>query len=323
MITSKQLAQLCGVSQGTVDRALNDRPGIKAETREKILAAAKAHGYEKNHLASRLSGGRSMLLGLVLFDLAHSFFAELSTEIEREARRLGYSVLIVLTDKNPATEEACIRRLCSMGVDGLILFPVGKGRAMETLLRTCGRPVVTVGNRLSEHFDFVGPDDRQAMKDATLHAIEAGYRHFLYLCPALMKKECQNIYGQERRLLGFQEALQDHPHCTCEILTQKDDPRLFATYDQRTAIFCPSDSYAIRLLRQLDEKKIPVPQRVGILGFDGVFLSEYTRPALTTVEYPMREIGVACVQKLVSAIETGNRQGDSFFAHRLIFRESL
>ena len=86
-ITSTELAKICGVSQGTVDRALNDRSGISPKTKERILKAADEYGYIKNMHASGLVRGRSMLLGLVVFDLKNEFFSQLATAVEAEARQ--------------------------------------------------------------------------------------------------------------------------------------------------------------------------------------------------------------------------------------------
>ena len=88
-ITSLELAALCGVSQGTVDRALNNRPGISEKTRHRILQAAEENGYVKDMRASSLVSGKSGLLGLVLFDLRNEFFAQLATAAEARARELG------------------------------------------------------------------------------------------------------------------------------------------------------------------------------------------------------------------------------------------
>ena len=92
-ITSTRLAAICGVSQGTVDRALNGRPGIKEETRRRILQKAEELGYVKDMRASGLVRGASWLIGLVLFDLRNEYFAQLASAVEARARALGYTVV--------------------------------------------------------------------------------------------------------------------------------------------------------------------------------------------------------------------------------------
>lgn len=74
-ISTVQLAKICGVSQGTVDRALNDRVGISRETKEKILCAAREYKYRPNIHARSVASGKSMLVGIVVFDLKNQYFA--------------------------------------------------------------------------------------------------------------------------------------------------------------------------------------------------------------------------------------------------------
>lgn len=326
-ITSLELAKLCNVSQGTVDRALNNRSGISEATRQKILRAAQETGYIKNLRARSLVKGRSMLLGLILFDLRNEFFAELATQVEAHARSLGYSVLIVLTDKDAKAEQDCVRRLCGMGVDGMILFPVSRREEIEPLLATCGKPVVTVGNRLSENYDFIGPNDKAAMADAANFVLQKGYESLLYVCPALAQGDACNLYGQQERLQGFLSSVKQHPSVSYRIISSKDYLSALTAIDfssePRTAIICPSDSYAIKLLRALQEQGVAVPQEVGIMGFDHITLSRYTTPPLTTVDYPMREIGACCAQQLIGKIEGEIRQGDRLFPHQIVLGGSL
>ena len=97
-ITSDKLARLCGVSQGTVDRALNNRPGISPKTKQKILQTAKEHGFIKNQYASSLSRGTSNLIGVVMLNLKNEFFSQLLTSIESTARSFGYTTAIMLSD---------------------------------------------------------------------------------------------------------------------------------------------------------------------------------------------------------------------------------
>jgi LacI family transcriptional regulator len=113
------------VSQGTVDRALHNRPGISAETRERILLTARQLGYRPDQLASSLVRGRTMTIGLVLFDLYNRFFAQIASAVEENAKSRGYFVYLTLTRKDLGEEKSCIERLAGRRVDGLILCSVG------------------------------------------------------------------------------------------------------------------------------------------------------------------------------------------------------
>ena len=89
IISTARIAEICGVSQGTVDRALNDRKGINPKTKEKILSVAKEYGYRPNIHASCIAGGRSMLIGVVVFDLKNQYFS--LSFFEKNAEKTGNS----------------------------------------------------------------------------------------------------------------------------------------------------------------------------------------------------------------------------------------
>ena len=92
-ISTTKLAKICGVSQGTVDRALNNRPGISPSTKEKILKAAKEYGYKPNIHARSMAGGKSQLIGVVVFDLKNQYFCNILTRLEGYCSTLGYLIL--------------------------------------------------------------------------------------------------------------------------------------------------------------------------------------------------------------------------------------
>lgn len=126
-ITTEDIARICGVSRGTVDRALNNRPGISPKTKEKVLKVAKELGYRPNMIACSLAKGHTMSIGVVVFDLNNEFFAQLLNSIEIRARELGYFTYLVLTQKDPKVEKECLSHLVDRNVDGIILFSINKG----------------------------------------------------------------------------------------------------------------------------------------------------------------------------------------------------
>lgn len=103
-VTVKDLARICGVSIGTIDRAINDRGGINPGTKKKILEAARANGFVKNQTALSLSSGRPTLIGVIITALNNEFQTTMLTAIEEEARRRGFSTLIMLSGFDEETE---------------------------------------------------------------------------------------------------------------------------------------------------------------------------------------------------------------------------
>ena len=127
-ITIKDLARLCGVSVGTVDRALRNRQGIRRETRERILASAREHGYKPNIVARNLRTRRTWEIGLVVHDLDNEFFAELVNAIQEIAWKKGYFIQIAVSRRQPERERTALEHMAGRNVDGIILFPDEPGR---------------------------------------------------------------------------------------------------------------------------------------------------------------------------------------------------
>ncbi len=222
-ITIKDLASMCGVSAGTVDRALNNRKGISEKTRKKILRVAKEMDYRPDYTARSLVMGKTMTLGVVLFDLYNRSFAQLMNAIETRARELGYFVYLTLTAKNPENEVKCIDNLVNRKVDGIILLTVNKGEAFEAYLERLRIPLVTIFNFISDRWEHIGIQERNAMKGAIDYIVSKQYHNYIYVSPPLAYIDQSNIYTQEERLNGFLEGLEanriDRP---TEIIRDKD-----------------------------------------------------------------------------------------------------
>src|SRR5215471_11268260 len=118
--TLADIARALGVSKMTVSRAINDHPEISPETRARILEAAQRMNYRPNQFARALTTNRSFLLGVVVPDLMHSYFAEICRGVESIAKPLGYQNLICSTDEDIANEESEIEALLPR-TDGVIL----------------------------------------------------------------------------------------------------------------------------------------------------------------------------------------------------------
>ncbi len=328
-VTIKDIAKYCGVSSGTVDRALNNRPGIKEKTKQKVLQAAKDLKYRPDFTARSLVKGRTMTLGIVLFDLYNRSYAQLLTAVELKAREYGYFLYIALTDKDMENEKQCIEYLANHKVDGIILFSVNKGTEFEEYLHGFSIPIITIFNFLSADWEYVGIPERAAMKNGVSHIIDKGYKQFIYISPPLKYKGITNIYTQEERLEGFLEALASNDLKEAEIIRHNDYldylEKINFRQRERTAIICSCDLYALEVMRFLKTKGYSIPLDVGIMGFDNIDVLKYVTPALTTIEYPVEAIGDKAVESLVHKIEKGSyiNNENTELSYRFIAGESI
>ena len=280
-ITSAQLAKICEVSQGTVDRALNNRSDISPATKEKIIAAAKKYGYIPN-IEKSSSGSKSMLFGIVIFNLYNEYFSRLVMEIESISKIHGYSTVIMFSDKDKASEIDCINRLIFMGVDGIILCPVTNDSG--AYLNSLNIPVVTVGNKIDE-VSYSGIDDFKAMSDVTEYVISKNHEKIIYYAPPLKYMENENIYAQKERFSGFLAAIKEHNHFVTTDIDEVTD---------HSAVICSTDYHALQVIHKRGGKIS------GIIGFDDINILSLCDIMLDTVSYSTAKIAENAVNSLLS-----------------------
>jgi len=285
-VTSKELARICGVSIGTVDRALNDRPGISPKTKEKILRVSREIGYRPHLIARSLKTGKTMTLGIVVFDLDNQYFSQLIDALEKRLRTSGYFLHLTLSDHDQEREIACLEHLASLRVDGIFLVATNAGTQFSSFLKSLNVPIVTLGNRVSKTIPFVGIDDRAALGEVVDYVVSEGYREVVYYSPPLSYHGRENIYAVAERLAGYKESIDKH-HLRQVVIKEKNDFRLLVellrSSSDRTAVVCSSDIFALQTLRYLSAEGFRVPEDVGLMGFDDIDLLEYVSPPLTTV----------------------------------------
>ncbi|MFD0676674.1 MULTISPECIES: LacI family DNA-binding transcriptional regulator [unclassified Paenibacillus] len=326
-VTIKEIAELCGVSHGTVDRALNDRPGISHKTKEKILKIATDLNYKPDFLARSLAKGTTKTIGLVLFDLYNRSFSQLTNSIETESRHREYFVNLLLTDKSFHTEKQAIEHLVNRKVDGIILFPINQGMDFEQYLEQFNIPIITICNKLSDKWSYIGIDDRSAMSDAVQYVSDKGYERIVYICPPLAYRGVSNIYTQEERLEGLLEGMR-LKNFTEEpvIITDKQYVDALDRIDlklKRTAIICSCDQYALEAMNYLKEKGIRIPDEIGLMGFDNIDVLKYITPKLTTVHYNVEQMGKLAVDVLLEQLDTSEVTSPPLIDYTIIEGESL
>jgi LacI family transcriptional regulator len=223
--TTKELAKLCNVSRRTVDRALHDLSGISSSTKELVLKTAKQYNYRFDHIASSLSRGRSMSIGVVLFDLQNRYFSQISNIISIEAQRQGYFTYISVTEKDLDMEIQILNNLASRRVDGIILLPINQGDEYVKELESLEIPIVTIVNQL-KGFPYIHVNDFKAACDSTGYIHHAGYRRICFICTPLRKKGSfngkLNLSSQELRAKGYRHYMKKNSGLQSKMLIQKD-----------------------------------------------------------------------------------------------------
>ena len=304
-ITTKDLAQICGVSRTTVHRALHDGAGrIHPDTREMILRVAKENDYRPDLLARGLVKGQTFNIGVVVLDVKSRYFAELLSIIGAEAGKQGYFVNITLHDNDKETEKSQLTRLADYHVDGIIVSSVNEGEAY----------LVSVDNKIADGIPFVGIDQRRAMIDATTRVIEKKYEKLIFVCPPMEDAGKRNIYVHKERLQGFQETIDKFKGM--EILYLPDWNYLEHVENaldgsKKTAFVCSADEFALEVMKRLKKTGKRAGTDYGIIGFDNIDILDYVTPRLTTISNSVAKVAETAVALLFELIAR-KREGASW-----------
>ena len=317
-ITIKDIARICGVGIGTVSRAVNNDPGVKPETREKILRVVKEYHYIPNNSARNLKMADSNTIGLLFSGIDNPFFQGMISTFENACDRLGYSFFLYAVRENDRVEDVAGAVCKERRLKGLIIlggqlsFPNEKMDALGVPYVLC---TVTVPEGYAElPCSSVSIDDEKESFRAVSYLLEQGHSRIAVL--AGRAGEARNGVGA-LRLLGYRRALEAFGipfdpalvSYMSESLPEYSIPngydtmrRLLMRGEKFTAVFAVSDTMAFGAYRALQEAGIEIPGDCSVIGYDGQFYTAYLTPSLTTVIQPVDRMAVRTVELLDQAI---------------------
>jgi len=308
MTTIREVAQKAGVSYATVSHVINNTRFVSEETRERVLSAMSELKYRPNAVAQSLRSGRTNTIGMILPDSSNPFFAEIGRQIEEEAFRKGYSIILCNMELQPEKEMLYVDVLINKQVDGIIFVATGDQTSLLQLLLDQGIPVILIDRDLPEmNIDTVITDNRLGGYLATRHLIDLGHRRI-----ACITGPSSKITPSASRVVGYRQALEEaglpydkqivclgdfHPQSGMDIMEA-----LLKRPNPPTAVFACNDLMALGCMRAAMYAGYRIPEDLSIVGFDDIELARFTNPPLTTVCQPKKEIGILATQKLVERI---------------------
>jgi LacI family transcriptional regulator len=329
-VTILDIAKRAGVSPMTVSRALTGSTEISDKTRQKVVRLAQTLGYRPNRWARSLVTNRSSMVGVIIPDISHSYFAEITGGIEEVVEGAGYNLLLCHSRMDPARERSEIDALIGIRVDGLIVASEQAENAPDSFLDLRKRkiPLVLV-DRFFDACDFpsVRTDDREVGRLATNCLIELGHKRIAHI-------HGRSLSPSSLRHLGYLDALQAaglpvRPELVAdsdfEIPSGREAMRrLLQVTDPPTAVFAGNDPAGIGAVYACREVGLEVPADISIIGAGNIEGAHHPNPFLTTVDWPRHELGRTAATILLGQITNPSRQnGDSkIFAPRLLIRQS-
>lgn len=305
-VTTKDLAQICGVSRTTVHRALHGTGRINPDTKEMILRAAKENGYRPDLLARGLVKGQTFYIGVVVLDVKSRYFAQMLSTIGAEANKRGYFINITLHENDKETEKNQLARLADYHVDGIIVSSVNEGEQYREFLDSLDIPVVSVDNKIADGVPFVGIDQKGAMMDAARKVIDRNYKKIVFVCPPIDCAGERNVYVHKERLEGFQKIVEHNGNIeTGYLMDWNYLDRIDEMIDpvKKTAFMCTADEFALNIMKKLKKNGLKAGTDYGIIGFDDIDILDYVTPRLTTISNSVEEIAATSVKLLFDLIE--------------------
>lgn len=325
-LSKKQIAQLCGISRISLDRVLKGEPGVSESKRLEVLRYLDENGYRENKLAQSLKRGRSKSLGIIVFDLENSFYAQLVNAFARTAQAAQYETYIMLSDKDQHQEKRLVEALLARQVDGIVINSAVKDSHYGAYLAQQPCPVLAIMNHIDETIPFIGFDDYAAMRELTQHALRKGYRHFYYVCPPLVRACSSNMDSLLRRRQGFEDEVSHQAGLQIEMLTDDSYIDQLMQIDQggnKACILCTSDIYALEIQAALRRKGLRAPADYGIAGFDNIPILGNLEPRLTTVSLQIELLGHTAAKLLIEAACGTDLPPYTHLSHKLLSHDSL
>ncbi len=307
----EQIAADLNISSASVSRALNDRPGVGRELRERILQRAQELNYTPSVTARGLATSQTFTLGFFVREKPNlstktdPFYGEILHGVEQASAQSDYHVAIgTLTDSILAAPQG-FRFVRERRVDGMILAgPDIPNDFIIAMLQT-GMPIVLVDNKLDHAaIDSVNTDDEHGGYLAARHLIEAGHRQIGIISGP------QHWYSNARRVQGYRHALSEVgvPLCLVhEDRTTIDSGEaayhhLLKQQPDVTAVCAVNDSMAIGAIRAAQAQGRSVPDDLSIVGFDDIDWASLNTPPLTTISVPKRQVGQEAARRLLSLL---------------------
>lgn len=323
------LAAYAGVSEATVSRVLNDRPGVASGTRQAVITALDVLGYERPSKLRRSSAG---LAGLVVPELTNPIFPYFAQAVETQLAAAGYTPVLCTQTPGGVHEDEYVQMLLDRGVASIIFISGFHADSRADVsrylrLRERGLPIVLVnGYRPDVPAQFISHDDVAAMHTAVQHLRDLGHTRIgLATGP-------ERYVPVQRKIRGFRAAM-------AQVLPEGEIDSLIETtlfsveggvtagrhlLDQgATAAVCGSDLMALGVVRAVRQAGLSVPADFSVIGSDDSQLIGFTDPPLTTIRQDVTGMSEAAVAAVLEEISGGmSAHREYLFAPELVLRKS-
>ena len=310
-ITLKHIAKELGVSISTVSKALKNSEEISRDTKEKVQAFAKLYNYKPNNIAISLKNKRTKNIGVIIPDIVHHFFTTVFRGIEQYANKLGYNVIICVSDESFDKEVINMEMLANGSVDGFIMSLSAETQKKNNFkhlqeITEQGIPLVLF-DRVTNDIDC----DKVLIndKESALLAVNKFIKNDRKKIALVTTEDYFSV--SKARETGYREALSSSNLEVDESLILKlpfmdvDEIALqeFFNNHEIDAVLCVNEIFAIHCMSLVQKKGMRIPEDVSFIGFTDGILSKYANPGLTSIAQHGQKMGEVAAKMLIEKVE--------------------
>ena len=320
-VRMKDIADDLGLSVVTISKVLRDHPDIGQETRERVLRRVKELNYQPNILARSLVTGRSYLVGLVVPDLIHPFFAEVAKALSSAIRKKGYSLIISSSEEDQEFEAREIRHLQARRLDALVVASTRTEASDFEGLEHADEHLLLIDREIPGLLaNYVGIDDEAAGRIATEHLVSVGCRRIAHI------RGRDNSTGL-RRHEGYRKALlangleysETYVVRRSKVDVQSTEQgasamqQLLQCRPRPDGVFCYNDPLAMGAMNAALEAGLRIPEELAVIGCGNLHYDSSLRVPLSSIDQHSQEIGQRAAELVLSLIEAKEKPAQRSF----------
>ena len=325
MTTIKDVAKLAKVSPAIVSRVINkdNTLSIRKETEERVIWAVEQLGFRPNMMARALRIKETKVIAMVIADITNPYFAELVKGAQKAAIEKDFVLTLFDTEEDIEQERRFINVISDRQMDGIILTSLFIGDKTGEIIDDLHIPYVLV-HRSAHNSDcmYVSVDDIKGASLAVQHLIDGGHKKIgtisglHYTNPGLLRLEGYKKTLKSNGIMISQELIAEADFS--EAGGYKAMEKLLAQNEAPTAVFVANDLMALGAMEAIKDSGRKIPEDIAIVGFDDIWFSRITSPALTTVKANLMGMGYTACSILIKTI-----QGESISEENIIIDVEL
>jgi LacI family transcriptional regulator len=295
----KDIARDLGVSVITISKVLRNHPDVGDQTRERVLTRVKELDYRPNLAARSLVTGRTYLVGLVVPDLLHPFFAEIAKSLSEALRASGYCLIVSSSDEDPELEEEEINQLLARRLDTLIIASCRSTVELFFRIEKQQTPYVLIDRTLPGlAANFVGVDDEAVGMMATRHLVDVGCKRIAHIRGPETSPGMRRLEGYKRALAQsgfkvFADYIITEPKGDVETRQRGAEAmrQLLSLKPRPDGVFCFNDPLAMGAMNYALDQGVRIPEDLAIIGCGNLHYDDALSVPLSSINQHSRRIG--------------------------------